>query len=227
MEKQSSIYINIHVHHSQKNDGALAIRNVFPDAFDRIKKTNFYCSAGIHPWFINAEFDKNFEYLTELAKANKIVAIGEIGLDNLSKVPFGIQKEAFLKQVELANDLKLPVIIHAVKSFQELLAIKKEIAKAAIWVIHGYRKNLQIAKELIKQDCYLSFGEALLFDTKVQVVFKSCPLEKLFLETDDSNCSIEELYKKASEIKEIALDVLKEKICQNFRRLIKIHDNIE
>lgn len=117
-------------------------------------------ALGIHPWHINKE-DKTFlnNNIEDIKKHS--IAIGEIGLDKkLSKVPLEIQIEIFEHQLKIARELNLPVIIHCVGAYNELLiSIKKIGISTAGGIIHSYSKSIDLSKQLIKYGFCFSFGK--------------------------------------------------------------------
>jgi TatD DNase family protein len=112
------------------------------------------------------------------------------------------------------------MIIHCVKAFNELIRIKKENKVSVPMIIHGFNNNEQIAEQLLKENFYLSFGKAILINnSNAQKVFKNTGIEKLFLETDDSDVSIKSIFDKAAELKGMSVEELKEKIYLNFKTI--------
>jgi len=211
--------INIHTHNKKYNNNCII--NLFPNETNCIEDNKFY-SIGIHPWDVaKVDISKQLEVIEEYSHKKNILAIGEIGLDKYHD-NFELQKKIFLQQIEIANSIDKPIIVHFVKAYSELLEIlKTNIIKVPI-IIHRYSANKTIAKELIKFGCFLSFGHELFNSkSKVQRVFKQQPLENIFLETDDSEISIEDIYKKASEIKDIEIKLLQESIVYNFVQIFK------
>ncbi|WBX74775.1 TatD family hydrolase [Tenacibaculum pacificus] len=148
-------------------------------------------------------------------------AVGECGLDKLSKVNYTLQISIFKEHIKLSEEFKKPLIIHCVKAFQDILRLKKELKPTQKWIIHGFNKNSQIATDFIKNDCFLSFGKALLTSTKLQEVFLKIPLENIFLETDENTIKIACIYKKASDIKNIEIEKIEQNIHQNFNKIFK------
>lgn len=216
--KTDKPYINIHSHHSQTED-EISILNVSPDIEG--VSTNQFISIGIHPWFIK---QYGIPGVLDLIKSNaskkNVLAIGECGLDKLIDVPFKIQEEIFIEQIKIAEAFNKPLIIHCVKAFNELIRIKKEHKISVPLIIHGFNNNEQIAKELLLNSCYLSFGKALLIDnSNSQKVFKNTDIKNLFLETDDAKVNIKSIFEKAAELKNISVEELKEKIIINFNNI--------
>lgn len=86
-------------------------------------------------------------------------------------------------------------------------------------IIHGFNKKERIAEDLLKNNFYLSFGKAVLYNLSLQNTLKITPLDKIFLETDNDDFSIEELYEKVSEIKGISLENLNKQISENLETI--------
>ena len=202
-------------HHNREN--TYGIYNLEPKEIVTEKKF----SVGIHPKDIDENWEENFEKIKEISLLQNCVAIGECGLDGLISVNENLQKEVFEKHILWANQINKPVIIHCVKRFSEIIPFQK-IAEIPL-VIHGFNKKKTIADEMLRHGFYLSFGKSVLHSLSLQSILKEFPLEKMFLETDDANFNIEELYQKTVEIKGISIENLHNKILKNLESLsIKI-----
>ena len=202
-------------HHNREN--TYGIYNLEPKEIVTEKKF----SVGIHPKDIDENWEENFEKIKEISLLQNCVAIGECGLDGLISVNENLQKEVFEKHILWANQINKPVIIHCVKRFSEIIPFQK-IAEIPL-VIHGFNKKKTIADEMLRHGFYLSFGKSVLHSLSLQSILKEFPLEKIFLETDDANFNIEELYQKTAEIKGISIENLHNKILKNLESLpIKI-----
>lgn len=202
-------------HHNREN--TYGIYNLEPKEIVIEKKF----SVGIHPKDIDENWEENFEKIKEISLLPNCVAIGECGLDGLISVNENLQKEVFEKHILWANQINKPVIIHCVKRFSEIIPFQK-IAEIPL-VIHGFNKKKTIADEMLRHGFYLSFGKSVLHSLSLQSILKEFPLEKMFLETDDANFNIEELYQKTAEIKGISIENLHNKILKNLESLpIKI-----
>ncbi|MCS3867666.1 TatD DNase family protein [Chryseobacterium ginsenosidimutans] len=178
---------------------------------------DFPYSIGIHPKDIDVNnIENQFDWLRSNVTEN-CFAIGECGLDSIVKTDLKIQGEIFLKQIKIANELKKPIIIHCVRKFYEVISFKKHAEQPMI--IHGFNKKENIAKDLLKNNFYLSFGKAVLYNLSLQNTLKSTPLDKIFLETDNEDFNIEELYQKVSEIKGISLENLNKQILENLETI--------
>ncbi len=210
-------FVNIHTHKGMNSGFALI--NVFPDNALKIEENKFY-SIGIHPWeVIKVDIEKQLNIIREFSGRKNVIAIGEIGLDKLRE-NFDLQRDVFLKQIHIAKELQKPVIIHCVKAFFELTEILKAEKLNVPIIIHRYSGNITMADLLIKFGCHFSFGHELFNEkSKVQQVFKSIPIEHLFLETDDAEIDIKDVYQKASELKAVELDTIKERLFNNFNKV--------
>ncbi len=213
-------YINIHSHSKKNNDGIVIFNamniNDIPRAED-----NFYISTALHPWYLKPELWMNplNDYEEEIAK-DEIIAIGECGIDFSVKIKTKLQKTIFAKHLIWAEKYNKPLIIHCVKAFNEIIAMKKKANLKQVCIIHGFNNNINIARQLLNAGFFLSFGEELTYDdSNAKQIIKITPLDKLFLETDESELSIREIYAKAAEILEIEIDKLKNQISDNFKKV--------
>lgn len=176
-------------------------------------------SFGIHPWRLGMQ--SNLALLEKLLKENKIVAIGETGIDRLHKETIALQIEVFEQHILLSEQYQKPLIIHNVKATADILRIHKKHQPRQSWIIHGFNGTVQEAKQLTERSLFLSIGESILYpNRKITQSIPSIPLDKLFFETDVSGKPIREIYEKASELLNLPLEVLKERIFANFARLI-------
>ena len=203
-------FFNFHHHNPQI---AYGIYNSTPEE----KIPEHYFSVGIHPQNIHEDWEKDLESLKIISQNPKCLAIGECGLDALVNIDENLQKKVFEAQIIWANQIQKPVIIHCVKRFQELIPFQK-IAKVPM-IIHGFNKKKAIADEMLKHGFYLSFGKSVLHNLSLQTTLKEIPSEKIFLETDDADFNLTELYQKTAEIKEISVEKLQEQISKNLEIL--------
>lgn len=175
-------------------------------------------SFGIHPWRLCQ--DDTLSYLETLLKENKIVAIGECGIDRNHKQTIDLQLEVFERQILLSEQYQKPLVIHNVKATADILQLHKRHQPKQAWIIHGFNGTEQEAKQLTDNGLYLSVGESLFYpNRKIIRSISSIPLDQLFFETDVSERSIHEIYEKAAELLNLPLEMLKERIFTNFARL--------
>jgi TatD DNase family protein len=220
-----SAYIDIHCHKAASN-GKLAIVSMDTADFNPDDLNNGFYTLGIHPWFIaRQDWRTVLDKIAAVAHHPNLLAIGECGLDKAIDVPMPLQIEVFESQIQLAEHLGKPVIIHCVRAFNELMRIRKTAGTAQPWIIHGFSGNSMLTGQLIKQGCYLSLGKALLQDGgKVRQTLAMMPVERLFLETDAAeDVSIGAIYAAAAKILGLDVSVLKQQILSNFQRVF-LHD---
>jgi len=146
-------------------------------------------SAGVHPCFIDDLADEWLEKMKIWLNDARFTAIGECGLDKNSLTPLEKQIEIFKKQIALSEKWKKPLIIHCVGCFNELFELKKQLNPQQKWIVHGFRGKPQLAEQALKAGCYLSFGEHF-NPASVRIT----PTERLFIETDESDLRIEEIF---------------------------------
>ena len=219
--------INIHTHHFSEEKDTLSVVNAQTDSgWLDLSKGKF--SVGLHPWYIKKEnIDKDFEELTQLAKHPNVLAIGECGLDRLIDLDMNIQEEIFIRQIHLAETLQKPVIIHCVKAFSELIALKKRLKPKVPLIVHGFNNNPQICAQLIQHQFYISLGNALLnSQSNASKNISSIPIEQLFLETDDKICFISTIFAHASTYLTQPVEVLQEQILQNFKKVVSADSSV-
>lgn len=148
-----------------------------------------YAAVGVHPHDVETMTEKDLEELKSLAKENeKVVAIGEIGLDYYYDLsPRELQKKWFIKQIELANELGIPFVVHDRDAHGDTFdIIKKYKAPETGCVLHCYSGSLELALEYIKMGCYISIPGTVTFknNRKTVEVVENIPLEWMFIETD-------------------------------------------
>lgn len=207
-------FINLHTHHFSNSEEILEVVNQYPWEFSN--EIPQY-SVGIHPWYINQErLQDDLLLISEKLKTENCLALGECGLDKRIEIPLQIQTEVFQQQIELVQQTRKPIILHCVAAYQEVIGIKKEMNIENPMIIHGFSKNEQVAKSLLDNGFYLSFGKYLLRNPDLEKVFKFVPNDLLFLETDTIEESIAEVYQKAANYKQMTLDEMKQKVFENF-----------
>jgi TatD DNase family protein len=119
----------------------------------------------------------------------------------------------------LAEKYKKPVVIHCVAAFQELIAIKKKLNLSVPLLIHGFSKNEQVAKQLLDNGFYISFGKYLLQKPELESVFKNMPNDRFFLETDTVEEGIQEVYALAAKYKGISMEEIQKIVNSNFNTI--------
>lgn len=150
------------------------------------KYSFFYASVGVHPHEVSKISESDIATLKELSKHPKVVAIGEIGLDYYYDLsPRDDQRYWFRRQLKLAEELNMPVIIHSRDAAQECFDIIKE-SSVRRGVIHCYSGSAQMAKDYIDLGFYIGIGGSITFknNRKGIEVVENIPIEKILIETD-------------------------------------------
>ena len=170
---------------------------------------------GIHPWDAASADISTMQRLSD-----GIQAIGEIGLDFASAVPKEIQYSAFRSQLAIAQQRGLPVVLHCVRAFNEVMLLLKETPPPIV-IFHGFIGSVQQAAQALRQGYYLSFGLRTFSSPRTQEVLRTMPLGRLFLETDDADISIEEIYEKTAHLRQISIVELQQNIQINYERIFR------
>lgn len=185
-------FVNIHTHHPTG-------RHIEPSG------------AGIHPWEAGS---KGADGLADaIAQAD---AAGETGLDFICSVPRERQEEIFREHLRIAAELDKPVILHCVRAFEPMMKILAEFPLRAV-IFHGFTGSPQQAERAVRRGYYLSFGHRTFKSPKTVEALKLTPLQNLFLETDDADISIEEIYRRAAEVKGLTTGELQAATLKNYR----------
>lgn len=174
-------------------------------------------SAGLHPKDITENWKTDFEKIKTISLSENCLAIGECGLDGIINIDENLQNEIFKAHITWADEIRKPIIIHCVRRFSQILHYKN--SKVPM-VIHGFNKKENVAKELLSAGFYLSFGKASLENLSLQNTIENIPIQKLFLETDNSDFEIVKLYEKVAEIKSLDLESLKNQMWENLDNII-------
>ncbi|MCD8036185.1 MAG: TatD family hydrolase [Clostridiales bacterium] len=146
----------------------------------------FYASVGVHPHEVKSMTEDDIETLRQLSKHPKVVAIGEIGLDfYYDHSPRDAQRYWFKRQLKLAEELDMPIIVHSREASQECFDIIKA-SNVRKGVIHCYSGGAPMAKDYINMGFYIGIGGSLTFknNRKTVEVVEQIPLEKILIETD-------------------------------------------
>lgn len=212
-------FLNFHTHNFPPNTDEKSIYNLLMPDIGRLDEVKVqWLSVGIHPWYTDAQhWQEQLATVEKMAVDTNVIAIGECGLDRGIVLPLPVQLDIFDAQVQLAQRLRKPVIIHCVRAFNELLQWKKRVKPTVPLIIHGFNNNPETAQQLIAHDFYFSLGAALLNpESNAVKALKQLPLTKLFLENDDRDTPIKKIYEAAAITVEMRIDALKTQIWTNF-----------
>lgn len=146
-----------------------------------------YGTIGVHPDEIGDLNEESFERMKGLLSIDKIVAVGEIGLDYYwDNQPRDVQKQWFIRQLLMAREQNLPVVIHSRDAAEDTLRIMKEYASDLPAIIHCFSYSRELAKEYVKMGYYIGIGGVVTFKNarKLKAVAEETPIEHILLETD-------------------------------------------
>lgn len=231
---------------SLKENGIDLIINVGADVSSSIKSVslsqeyeNIYAAVGVHPHSAKDMDESTIDILKSFAGREKVVAIGEIGLDYYyDNSPRDIQRQRFIEQLELAKEVDLPVIIHSRDAAGETFDILKSAQDGSLeGVLHCYSGSVEMALEYIKLGFYISLAGPVSFkNAKMpKEVAKAVPLDRLLIETDSPYLTPEPYRGKRNEpiyvryvagtiaeLREMSFEELATRTSENTKRLFRI-----
>ena len=198
-----------------------------------------YATAGVSPNDIENLQDNYITEIEKMAKNKKVVAIGEIGLDYYwNKENKEEQKKVFIEQIELANKLNLPIVIHTREAVSDTIDIlKNKVECKNKGVFHCCPLNVELVKEALKLGFYISFAGPVTFKNSKNAdeVIKIVPIEKMLIETDSPYLSpepvrgtrndsrnVKYIAQKIAQVKEIAIEEIAKQTKENAKTIFRI-----
>lgn len=214
--------LDIHTHRAPEMPG-LAIENVrFPAPFE--PKPGRYYSLGIHPWDVDkfSETQVDWDLFREWAEHPQVIAIGEGGMDKCVHSALLLrQEQIFTRQTLIAESVNKPILLHNVRSTGIMRLCKEYSGSCLPWIQHGFRGNASAVSRAIDNGFHLSFGPRYNEDA-----LKAMPLEHLFLETDDSETGIHEVYRRVAETLAMPIGKLTAVVQENIQRVFFRHEEL-
>lgn len=164
-------------------------RETIPSSIELAERYDFiYSTVGWHPQDAKDMTEEDLVWIEELCSHEKVVAIGEIGLDYYwDTSPKDVQQEVFRKQIRLAHKLKMPIVIHNRDAHADVIRILQEENAAEVGgIMHCYSGSWETAKQCLDMNFYISFGGPVTFKNAKQPkeVLTRVPLDRLLVETD-------------------------------------------
>jgi TatD DNase family protein len=218
--------INFHTHHEDKL-AAIQVIQVYPkDGRKAISKGGLRdFSLGLHPWYVTEDYLNELEELRNVlatpSLSQRVIAVGECGIDRvINRDYLELQLKVFREQIRLANQYKKALVIHCVRAHQEILQILKQEENKMPVVFHGVNNKFETIAPVLEAGYFCSFGYALFVEgAPVLETFMKTPLDRLFLESDDREDGVAEVYKRAAFLKGMDLKLLKQNIRTNYKKL--------
>lgn len=200
---------------------------------------NIYAAVGWHPVDAIDMTEKELNWIEELSKHPKVVALGEMGLDyHWDKSPKDVQKEVFRKQIRLAKKLNMPIIIHNREATEDIIKIlQEEDAQTVGGIMHCYNDSIQYVQTCLDMNFYISLGGPVTFKNAPlpKEVAKEVPLDRLLIETDapylaphpnrgkrNEPAYVKLVAEKIAELREASLEKIAEQTTENAFRLFRI-----
>lgn len=206
-------YPDIHTHRpAPAAGGGFRLVNASPAGF--APQAGCLYSVGLHPWTLTADGSGPDEWarLAEAVRLPQVLAVGEAGLDKLAEAPLEVQEAVLARQARLAEETGKPLVVHLVRAADELLRLRKRLRPRMPWVIHGFRGKEQLAAEWVRHGLYLSFGAQFRAEA-----LRAVPLDRLFLETDESLLPVAQVYARAAQARGMTADELAAAVRANVR----------
>lgn len=188
-------------------------------------KKDIYAAVGIHP----LHTEENTLKIREMVENEKIIAIGEIGLDKKKEETFESQKKTFKAQLKIAEDFNLPAIIHSRKAHKEVLDILEKFSVKG--VIHCFTGNMTSLKRYLDLGFYVGFN-GIIFKLSLDKQIERTPASRIFLETDcpylappewkgkNTPLAVLEVAKRVAEVKDISIEELERITDENVKNLL-------
>ena len=216
-------YIDFHTH--QRFGGGREVLNV--DALDAAA-VEWACEAGlpfslgVHPWCADVteeQLHDAYLRIEQCALADGFVAIGECGLDWVSKVAREAQMAAFERQLELATRLSTPVVLHCVRAFEEVMyALKKSGVKRVVF--HSFIGSIQQTERVVREGYLCSFSPRSLASARTCEAIRSVASSAVLIESDESDEPITAVYERVAELRGCSVEELRQIVGDNYKRLI-------
>lgn len=199
--------------HTHRADAASAVISVNPWEF--VPWQGRVYSVGIHPWQAAEAGKVALESLSQLATRDDVVMIGECGIDKLRGGAVECQVELVKCHAALSERQRKPLVLHCVRASNELCQLRRSLRPVQPWIIHGFRGNANVARQLLDAGFFLSYGER--FNAEA---VNATPPGRLLAETDESPVPIKEIYANIAECRHESFAVTASVIERNIAELL-------
>ena len=211
-------YLDLHTHHVRLLPETIELRSCHLSEVGSLPThPSLYYSIGLHPWFPEELREDSLPRLREALGASRVLALGEAGLDKVTQhTTLSTQICLLRAQIQLSEELGLPLILHLVRAQDDLLRLRKELHPDQPWVIHGFRGGINQARQLLRAGLYLSFGRHFHPESLAAAHAEG----RAFLETDDEETlSIQSVYRSACEVLQMEEAQLRDQLYSRARTL--------
>ncbi len=196
----------------------------------RMFPQNVIPAFGIHPWYVEKCSDNWDSRLEILLQNYPTAAIGECGIDRHKNIDINLQKKIFLKQIDLAQDLCRPLVIHAVKAQEQIEKLWNKFPKKTIF--HSFNSNIEFLRQIVEHGFYVGINFSILRNPKKKLILQNIPLPQLLLETDapyqprekngeNSPTLLAELAKEIAFIRGNSVEIIAQQTYQNANFIFK------
>ncbi|HEX2394502.1 MAG TPA: TatD family hydrolase, partial [Bacteroidales bacterium] len=138
-------YIDIHTHSYYSSPDTTILLNVFPHEADKLS-LKVYKSVGLHPWHIQNTWEDHISIVEKMINSGNVIAVGEAGLDKVIKTDLVLQNNVFTRQLKIAEQHHKPLVIHCVRSYNEMVSYRKKSDQSLPWIFHWFNSDLRIAQ---------------------------------------------------------------------------------
>ena len=178
-----------------------------------VRQGDFF-SAGLHPWDVTGSDEESFRNLEQLLALPQVLAVGECGFDTLKGPAHDLQEQAFVRQAELSERFRKPMILHVVRDFDSIIRLHKQLRPQQQWLVHGFRGGPEQMTQLYNNGILVSFGIKCNPESLKQI-----PSTRLFVETDGA-FSISDVIKFAADVRETDFEEIENIVVENHRRFL-------
>lgn len=185
--------IDAHTHGNPDPSRVTALRSFhLEEVGSRAWKDAPFRCLGLHPWFVDATtLDLDLGLLEEIARRGDLVALGETGLDRVRGPDLALQRRAMEGHVVLSESLRLPLVVHCVRTGADLLQLRKSSRASRPWILHGWNGSREQTQQVLESGCVPSFGASLLREgSPTRGILAGLPEGAFLLETDDAPVDI-------------------------------------
>ena len=208
--------VDIHTHVLPEEPGSALVCIGCGPLPDGAQEQENWFSAGLHPWDVTDDFENQLIVLQKLLANPRVLAVGECGFDAFKGPSHELQERAFVRQVQLSEQFRKPMILHVVRDFDSVIRLRKQLKPTQSWLIHGFRGGPEQMNQLYAQGILVSFGLKHNPET-----LKTVPSDRLFLETDGAG-PIDQVISDAATLRVTSPETIQYQITQNSTHLLSM-----